>query len=1015
VNPFALSSLDQVLQQFYSQDTMEHPVTINFNDKGGFEGLRSRGGLGYPVPLEWDGRRFLTFEGSEQALPFYLTAAERADLEPGIWGLKFENNSIMALTNSGIRQDKHYKILPAEPIFAKIVQLYADADALGTEYSKAGPPQPLTDRYRLVQARLLYATGVLRRVPWTNTQTPMYLPAFEWSRPGGTGHPHVLTAEQVIPPVLETEVTAAAREFAEAVARGAPASEVKAAAQALQDTVVAAVPVVGHETVVKEMGPAATAAGGAPPAAAAAVGAAAAAVQDAGARLNEQQEHVASLASRMQELAELKDDIDAAPPVQTNVATGQALAAEQRRVQAELAAQQEVRARLEEELAEAKELYEEARAYVGDAADSGRVAPVESLTEPVTMAGPRGSVTFYPGVPAVTKVPDGPMVGPPTMANIGEWEASGRRPTTAVGVVCETVVRALMRDQQDAAANEVLAQDWDEAPNFVNYTMFPVVRMGDATDGGSGGVSVIPYLAVYMRYNHSGGSKDAGMTGSDYIPKSGGNFNNCLIRHTPRWEEYNGGYLQDGKPRLPSGQGCRVDVSLLTDQSASAAVISALALGRPCKNSCLFFVPYVADDLYTMRVQLVGDANLAWRFGGASLGLSTAGALLGMAPVAYTGYVNVAEVNGGGVPGQVFGALGSKQMVVPLVRDLVEDVMHVAWKAAWAVRMRIPLVIPFKDSLARPVHVMFGSRGEDAVSRQHGVTDSAAFLMAMAPTFYSTAMAEGGSLSLVESGACVAVATTVTDAVFLGGLLASVFRYGVRPGIGGTSGWDTDKYGASGAGAGERRVEHSASAIIRLGQQYLSMRPGARGVVSRVAYGAMQPDARPIDVIAGVLDTTEAAGADVKKSADAAVKAAKNADAAVSAAQRGSIRPAMAAGRFTPSWVKERDLENQISLWRRSRATAAATAAKHRAGAGKKLPIKGAATKELAKMKERDKKKKKKEMEKKKKAEKKKKDKEKKKKVEKKKKEAKKATAKKSGGSTKRSSNGQFVAKKKKA
>lgn len=151
-----------------------------------------------------------------------------------------------------------------------------------------------------------------------------------------------------------------------------------------------------------------------------------------------------------------------------------------------------------------------------------------------------------------------------------------------------------------------------------------------------------------------------------------------------------------------------VSTALTSGTDALLSILTALANTRPIPNSFITIFPWVTQSVYASYIQDIGKK--AWRFSGASFGIATMMAVMGSAPIAYTGFVANAGDNMVIEAQKSQDILQSRRFVAeyaPKAYTLVEVVECLDYKSAWSAQYRFPMIIPALSSLRQPLYGLF--------------------------------------------------------------------------------------------------------------------------------------------------------------------------------------------------------------------------------------------------------------------------------------------------------------------
>lgn len=275
---------------------------------------------------------------------------------------------------------------------------------------------------------------------------------------------------------------------------------------------------------------------------------------------------------------------------------------------------------------------------------------------------------------------------------------------------------------------------WDSGKFFVNYTFFPAVF--HAKDGVIG----CAYGVYYSSHPPSEGA----------IPG-----NQALLPHKAEWMIYR----TVGNDPVD----VFVDVKLIGDVNAQAALMTAINTGRPASGSYIAIFPWVmSEEKYsTPDADLIPAGTMGhWPIKGASLGMAILACILGMPSIMYTGYIKSAG------PKNLL-QLHPNGMIledIPNAPDILESVDDLDTKCAYAIWSQMPLVIPFKSEFGTPVRKLIA----DPRFQQRN------FLLRQAELAYTMEMAEQG-VNFEMARTPIFIAVTITEAACLAAIAAIGF------------------------------------------------------------------------------------------------------------------------------------------------------------------------------------------------------------------------------------------------
>lgn len=329
------------------------------------------------------------------------------------------------------------------------------------------------------------------------------------------------------------------------------------------------------------------------------------------------------------------------------------------------------------------------------------------------------------------------------------------------------------------ARNSIIARAEGQQSQSRSFAFYPTIVELEV------GYIVVPYCVMYGMFEESDLSR--------------------ILRHKPNWQPYNKVLMPDGSEATVTGMNgippCLVDTALIDTEaelntgisaaeraSAMAAVLSSLNLCTPQPGSRLFFFPWLSDDDYkefgefwklqnASNITAATPAHAPYYVYGPSLGMATCAALLDFAPIAYSGYVNVAHVGNptkNETSAVYAGTSGVNMRVIQVanVADKISAVQEIPLKASWSLATGFPLVVPFAGTKSNDnINGILRRQVEKARMRSaHGVTHAdgpLSLLSFMGMNFYTVAMAEDGQ-QYAQMGTTVSMALSVSEASQLG-------------------------------------------------------------------------------------------------------------------------------------------------------------------------------------------------------------------------------------------------------
>lgn len=361
-----------------------------------------------------------------------------------------------------------------------------------------------------------------------------------------------------------------------------------------------------------------------------------------------------------------------------------------------------------------------------------------------------------------------------------------QRPTagTFQDVFAALTTRSICRGQMQNGGAPIV---WETAGAGVgfNYTFFPVVgRL--SVNNASPTWTTYMYCALYSQVppSHVGGQSAT----------------EGVLHHRPTYT--------DVQTTGNDSAVIKVDSTHIGDQNAWLSVFSALQNTRAQDGWYLSFFPVVSDQHFNDRVNR--DGRHAWAVKGPSLGLAVAAAVLGAAPVMYTGYLKTLFPNGTtddalrsaypnyrqpNVPGArmpypsegprvLSGQLASYQSPAQRYSDTpvrygapglalstvmenvnyVETVHYLPQKVQLAIALGMPIVIPFYNSMGERMETYIRSVNFQQTS----------FLIKMHSRTYTCADAQDGR-SVIQLAPNIFIAATLAEATILGAFATMVY------------------------------------------------------------------------------------------------------------------------------------------------------------------------------------------------------------------------------------------------
>ena len=209
---------------------------------------------------------------------------------------------------------------------------------------------------------------------------------------------------------------------------------------------------------------------------------------------------------------------------------------------------------------------------------------------------------------------------------------------------------------------------------FLNWTCFPCVRFLENT------MIIVPYMVVYSNFP----------------------LNNRFT-HTPNYVSQEA--LSDGGGN--NGAVINVDTTYISGSQAVMAVRGAINSTAPKNDTYITFAPIVNDEGILQGKAAYGAS--AFHIVGASLGLATAAAILGMPCIGYTGFMRAPHRDSRFMPGTKWAPVDNVTAVAKS-GGLVDTVDGITQKVRWAMEIGVPLVLPYYNEFFLPLELPTGVR-----------------------------------------------------------------------------------------------------------------------------------------------------------------------------------------------------------------------------------------------------------------------------------------------------------------
>lgn len=273
----------------------------------------------------------------------------------------------------------------------------------------------------------------------------------------------------------------------------------------------------------------------------------------------------------------------------------------------------------------------------------------------------------------------------------------------------ELMTRGQMWDPKFTAESLQSGVDsrWDTAVQFPwwNCTYFPVVY--DTLSDNVASKQIIPWCVMYTNVKLTNTSRYGSQRNTDGYGKDGSN-GDVMCFEQPLWTPLT--------TRQPLPGNVFIDGRYLGNMDAWAAVIASCENCGVANDTYLYFFPCVSDNDFDAKTKSMNASSpdLAWRFGGPSLGLAVAAAIMGMPQIMYTGYLKAMIPNRllDNTPNYLRGTNAPPAALkeVGATLNIVESVDMLTLKCAYAINQQWPLIIPYVSSLEYPLEKLLSDR-----------------------------------------------------------------------------------------------------------------------------------------------------------------------------------------------------------------------------------------------------------------------------------------------------------------
>jgi hypothetical protein len=279
-----------------------------------------------------------------------------------------------------------------------------------------------------------------------------------------------------------------------------------------------------------------------------------------------------------------------------------------------------------------------------------------------------------------------------------------------------TITGTVLGRYQDPPSSTKPHSSWDAGRGaatdglWYHYTFFPVIR--SLTAGSTHYKRAVTYVAFYSNF-------DPWRTPTDITESEKVGARIPMLE--PNWVVY-----QTPSDRFNNNQGERIKVDTNFLDITNNEVNSLLAIAASL-NNChprptdgdnvpyLCFFPLVARNVFRTEGQLGGASaspsklKEGWWLKGSSMGMAVAMVISGMPSIHSTGYLSHIEHNAMlsdrkyGQGDSALKALPSGAYPTEAQFNIVENVDYVPLKVAYCLYWKLPLVIPSRDYLDRPM------------------------------------------------------------------------------------------------------------------------------------------------------------------------------------------------------------------------------------------------------------------------------------------------------------------------
>jgi hypothetical protein len=169
-----------------------------------------------------------------------------------------------------------------------------------------------------------------------------------------------------------------------------------------------------------------------------------------------------------------------------------------------------------------------------------------------------------------------------------------------------------------------------------------------------------------------------------------------VLKHSPNYVPFE--TRPDGGGR--QGAKINIDTTFIGDAQSVMSIQAAVNSSAAMDDSFITFAPILSDAGYDSGRQVYGAS--AYVMAGASMGLATTAAILGQAPLPFTGFMRAPSPDMRFMPGSKWSGQGN---VVEVAKSggLIETVNGIVYKVRWALDTGVPLIMPYYNEFFLPL------------------------------------------------------------------------------------------------------------------------------------------------------------------------------------------------------------------------------------------------------------------------------------------------------------------------